>query len=303
MLATYQLRLGLLSAALACAGVVVAATAGGSSPTAAKNPALKAPGKPLSTYAGPKGLVAGAAPQPDGYMWLLTNTGGTATLQELNLTTHEVTSIGPESAAAHSVAQSPSGVIAVGLSTKTAGAVELRNGDSGALLATVPIGAPVRDVFAGADGSTLYVLDANASSASVTLVSLQSDQPSTSVPVPLSTVSIAVDPSEQHLFALTSSGIVDEVDIGDGSVAARFAVGAGAMQLAISPGGTRLYVLKSAEGAMNVGIVELATERQVSVRAAPAGCVDIQLSPNGQSIYDVVGTGTYGNVQVFPLGT
>jgi DNA-binding beta-propeller fold protein YncE len=290
-----------LVAALACAGVLLALDGSGSPPREPKK--LAATVKPVAIYPGPRGLVAGAAPQPNGYMWLLAESGTTATLQELDLATHEVASVVPESSAARAIAQSPSGVVAVGLGTRTTGAVELRNGSSGALLATVPVGAPVKAVYAGADGSTLYVLDATASSASVTLVSLTSDQTSTSVPVPLGTVSIVVDPAEQHLFALTASGVVDEVNIGDGSVAARFDVGSGAIGLAISSTGARLYVLKSAGSATNVGVVDVATERQLAAVPAPSGCAAIQVSPNGQSIYDVVGTSAYGNVQVFPLGT
>jgi len=234
-------------------------------------------------------------------MWLLAESGGDATLQELNLTSGKIETIVPESTAAKSLVQSPSGVVAVGVATGSTGAVELRNGSSGAVVATVPIGAPVKGLAAGADGTTLYVLNGTATSASVTLVNLQTDQTSVSVPVPLSTTAVAVQPTGQDLYALTAGGTVDEINVGNGSVTGRFSIGSDPVQLAISNSGSTLFVLKRAGSGTNVGVISLATERQVRAMAAPADCVDIQLSGNDQQIYDVVGTATYGNVQVFPL--
>lgn len=236
-------------------------------------------------------------------MWLLAQANGAATLQQLDVSTGKIGSVLPESSSARALAQAPSGDLAVGLGTGTTGAVEIRNGSSGALVATVPIGAPVKGLVAGADGATLYVLNGTAASSSVTLVSLQTDHASTSVPVPLGTVSIAVDPSEQHLFALTASGHVDEINVGDGAVLAEFSAGSAPIQAAISDTGSTLYVLKHAGSGTNVGEIDLATERQTGVLPAPAKCVGIIVSPAGGHLYDVVGTSSVGNVQVFPLST
>jgi DNA-binding beta-propeller fold protein YncE len=234
-------------------------------------------------------------------MWLLAESKGDATLQELNLTSGKIQTVVPESTAAHALAQSPSGVVAVGVATGFTGAVELHNGSSGALIATVAVGASVKGLAAGADGSTLYVLNGTGTSSSVTLVNLQTDTTSASVPVPLATVGIAVQPTGQDLYALTAGGTVDEVNVGNGSVVGRFSVGPGPLQLAISSSGSTLFVLKRAGSGTNVGVIRLATERQQRAIAAPADCIDIQLSANGRQLYDVVGTPTYGNVQVFPV--
>jgi hypothetical protein len=34
---------------------------------------------------------------------------------------------------------------------------------------------------------------------------------------------------------------------------------------------------------------------------APAGCLQVLVSPDGNQLYDVVGTPAYGNVQVFAV--
>jgi hypothetical protein len=234
-------------------------------------------------------------------MWLLARSHGVANLQQLNLTTNKVSQVIPESVNAESISQSPSGVIGVGIATAATGSLELRNGSSGALLATVAIGAPVKGVFAGSDGSTFYVLNGNATSASVTLVSSQTAKSSISVPVPLDTIAIAVDPTGQNLFAVRSGGKLDEITIGNGSVASSFSVGSNPIQLAVSPSGSTLYVLKGTASAANVGVINVATGAQTRALPAPADSVAIQASLDGQSLYLIVGTPTIGNVQVFPV--
>jgi hypothetical protein len=257
--------------------------------------------KPSATYPGPDGLLAGAQPQPNGVMWLLASAHGLADLQQLNLSTSKIDQIVPESSSANSISQSSSGVLGVGTATATTGALELRNGSSGVLLATVPIGAPVKDVFAGADGSTFYVLNGNSSSASVTLVNSQTDKTSVSVPVPLDTIAIAVDASGVNLFALGSGGKLDEITIASQTIAASYAAGANPVALAISTSGSTIYALNSHASVANVGVIDVATERQTEALPAPANAVGVQVSVDGQSLYDMVGTATYGNVQVFPI--
>jgi len=259
--------------------------------------------KPSQVYPGPAGLIAGAQPQPDGFMWLLARAGGTADLQELNLTTGKIGQVVPASSSSTSLAQSASGVIGVGLATASTGALELRNGAAGGLVASVPIGAPVREVVAGADGTTFYVLDGTTASASVTLVNDQTDKTSVSVPVPLDTVAVTVDPTGQTLSALRADGHVDQINLGTGAVEASFPVGTTPVQLTTSDTGTTLYVLKStnAGAGADVSVVDTTTESQKRALPAPTNSVGLQISPDGQTLYLVVGTPTYGNVQAFPL--
>ena len=257
--------------------------------------------RPTRTYAGPAGLMAGGQPQPNGYMWLLARSHGSANLQQLNLTTGKVDQLVPESMGANSISQSSSGVLGVGVGTATTGALEFRNGSSGVLLGTVPIGAPVKGVFAGADGSTFYALNGTSFSASVTLVDSQTDKASVSVPVPLDTTAIAVDPSGADLFALGAGGTLDEITVGSQTVNASFTVGTKPVQLAMSPSGSTIYVLNSDGSVDDVVVIDASTERQTKALPAPTDAVGLQASIDGQSLYDIVGTPSYGNVQAFPI--
>ena len=294
-------RGALLLLALVATGSLLAACGGGSSAGTATTAGTASTVKPTRTYAGPAGLSGGGQPQPDGFMWLLARMGGAADIQQLNLTTGSIGQIIPVTAGANSISQSPSGVIGVGVATALTGALELRNGASGALVATVPIGAPVKDVYAGADGTTFYVLNGTTSSASVTLVNSGTDRASVSVPVPLDTVAVAVDPSGQNLFAVGSGGKVDQITIGSGAVTASYPVGHDPIAVAVSTSGSTLYVLNTVGAGANVGVIDVATEAQTKVLPAPADSVAVQVSPDGGSLYVVVGTPTVGNVQVYAI--
>ncbi len=287
--------------AFIAAGSLLAACGGGSSGGTATTAGATNTVRPTRTFPGPAGLLDGGQPQPDGFMWLLARVGGSADIQQLNLTTSSIGQIIPETAGADSISQSSSGVVGVGVATARTGALELRNGASGALVASVPIGAPVKNVYAGADGTTFYVLNGNNSSASVTLVNSGTDRTSVSVPVPLDTVAIAVDPSGQNLFALGSGGKVNQITIGSGAVTASYPVGHDPIALAVSTSGSRLYVLNSTGAGANVGVIDVATEAQAKVLPAPADAVAVQVSPDGGSLYVAVGTPTVGNIQVYAI--
>jgi DNA-binding beta-propeller fold protein YncE len=284
-------------------GGLAAACGGSTSATGTSTPVAAHALRPTRTYPGPAGLTAGGQLQPNGYMWLLARSHGSANLQQLNLTTGKVDQVVPESSGANSISQSPSGVLGVGVGTATTGAIEFRNGSSGVLLGTVPIGAPVKGVFAGADGSTFYALNGTSSSSSVMLVDSQTDKASVSVPVPLDTTAIAVDPSGADLFALGAGGTLDEITIGSQTVSASFTVGTKPVQLAITPSGSTIYVLNSDGTVDDVGVIDANTERQTKALPAPTDAVGLQVSIDGQSLYDIVGTPSYGNVQVFAIGS
>ncbi len=71
--------------------------------------------------------------------------------------------------------------------------------------------------------------------------------------------------------------------------------------MAVSSDGASLYVLKGEGAGRNVAVVDLATQAVTSVLPAPAGSVDVVLSPDGSMLYQIVGTPDVGNVQVLRL--
>jgi len=267
---------------------------GHTSPTAAKV-------VPSHIYPGPAGLTAIGQPQSNGVMWILAGSGSVKALDQLDLSSAKVLGAVPESPSADSVAQSPSGVLAVGLATPTSGAVELHNGATGALVATIPVGAPVRQVAFGADGNTLYVLNGTASSMSVAVVDTQTRTVQGSIGVSLATVAIAPTPEQTAIWTLQSSGTAVEVATAGTTVLARFPVGHSGTALALSPSGNTLYALKGHSTAPNVAVVDLATEQVSKVLPAPADAVALAVAPSGSALYVGVGTPALGNVQAFSL--
>jgi hypothetical protein len=290
--------------ALASISVVCLAACGSGSPPdnpGGQSSATTIAPKPSSVIAGPAGLLAGVQPQPNGMMWLLAGNATEKTLQELNVTNGNIAMSVDESNTAVSVAQLSSGIVGVGLATATTGALELHNGSSGALLTSVPIGAPVKAVAPGFDGQTFYVLNGNATSSSVTLVNAQLAKTSISVPVPLDTISVAADPNGQQLYTLGSGGAIRSITVASGLISAKFGDLDTPVAMVISSSGTTLYVLKTVPGGANVAVIDLTTERQETALPAARDSVGLQLAPGNQSLYDIVGTPTFGNVQLFPL--
>jgi hypothetical protein len=205
------------------------------------------------------------------------------------------------SGAARAVAESSSGVIGLGLGTNRSGALQLLSGSTGKVSKTVPLPAPARQVAVGSDGSTFYVLTGTGTTASVTVIGAHGRVQET-VPMPADAVSVAPDPQQTSLYALERNGLVDQINISGYKVVAKFMATSKnetGESMAISPDGSTLYVLKTNGAASNIAEVNLSTESVRKVLPAPSHCVQVLVSAGGDQLYEVVGTATYGNIQVY----
>jgi DNA-binding beta-propeller fold protein YncE len=246
----------------------------------------------------PKSMLAAAEPQPNGIMWALAGKRS-AGLFAMDSASGQVTGSVSVSNTARSVAESSTGVLGVALGTSRSGALALLNGRTAKLLQTVPLPAPARQVVAGSDGTTFYVLTGWATSASVSIVGSQSGKVEGTVPVPADAVAAVPDVQQTLLYVLERDGRISEITISGGKVMARFSVGDLGRALAVSPDGGTLYVLKGTAEVANIAVVDVATESVRRVLPAPGHCVEILVSASGNQLYEVVGTAGYGNIQVF----
>lgn len=263
----------------------------------------RAASKPRQIFPAPKNLLAAAEPQPNGTLWALAGDSASKGLYDISLANGDVVGSISVSNAARSVTESLSGVVGLALGTGETGgtgALELFNGNTGDVAKTVPLGAPARDVVVGSDGATFYVLNGTSRSASVTVVDSENGAVQGTVPVPLNTVSIAPDAEGSGLYVLQPNGQVSQIAVAGGKIMSSFPVGSAARSLTLSPDGGTLYVLKDADPGTNVAEVDLATESVGKVLPAPAHCLQILVSADGSELYQLVGTPTYGNIQVFP---
>jgi DNA-binding beta-propeller fold protein YncE len=206
------------------------------------------------------------------------------------------------SAAARSLAESASGVIGVALGAKRSGALELLPSTGGKVFKTVALPAPARQVVMGSDGTTFYVLTETATTASVTIVGSRAGRILGTVPMPSDAVSVVPDIRQATLYALERNGLVDQIDITGHKVVAKFRVGGqGDMgqSIALSPDGNTLYVLKNDGATSNIADVNANTEAVRKVLPAPSHCVQVLVSASGGQLYEVVGTASYGNIQVY----
>jgi len=285
--------LGLLAAVMA----LPACSGGGTSSHAARGVAMR----PVSLLAAPKDALAATVPQPNGTMWVLAGGRASRGLFELNAMTGHVLGSVSVSNAARSVAQSQSGIIGLALGTDRSGALALLDGRTAGTIRTVPLPAPARDVVAGSDGTTFYVLTGWATASSVAIVDSRDGRVRGTIPVPQGAVSVAPDVQQTSLYVLQSNGHVSQIAIAGGKVMANFAVGNSGQSLTLSPDGGTLYALKDINTAANVAVVNVARESVRRVLPAPSHCLEVLVSAGGGRLYDVVGTAKYGNIQEFAV--
>lgn len=282
----------LLCAAVALTGCGGAAPAGSRGHTAAEI-------KPEHVVPAPKNLLSVAQPQPNGIMWMLAGNTASRGLYEVDLSTGQVIGSISVSNAAQSVAQSLTGMIGVGLGSRRAGALELLDGGTAKVVRTVPLSAPAREVVAGSDGNTFYVLTGTPSASSVSVVNSRNGRVRGAVPVPADAVSFSPGAGQATLYVLGRNGRVSEISLAGGAIMASFVVGASGRSLAFSPDGTTLYALKGTAATANIAVVDIARESVRRALPAPSHCLEVVLSASGSQLYEVVGTAAYGNVQVF----
>jgi hypothetical protein len=285
--------IGLTAAALAlaaCSGSNHPKTNGAAAVSMVPQRILRAPGS----------LISATQPQANGSMWMLAGQSSLG-LFEMDSSTGRLTGSVSVSGAARSVAETSTGVIGLALGSGRSGALELLS-SMGKVTKTVPLPAPARQVAVGSDGTTFYVLTGKATTASVSIVGSRAGRVQGSVPMPSDAVSVVPDVSQTTLYALERNGLVDQINIAGGKVVAKFKAASKddtAQSIALSPDGSTLYVLKNADGTSNIADVNIATEAVRKVLPAPSHCVGVLVSTSGGQLYDLVGTPTYGNIQVF----
>jgi DNA-binding beta-propeller fold protein YncE len=272
--------------------LLLAACSSGSRPGSSPQPT--AASSPVRIVSAPVSLLAATMPQANGVIWGLAGTSSKALYQ---LGTSSGVSV---SRSARSVAESTDGVLGLALGSRRSGALELLDGHTAKPTATIALPAPARQVVAGSDGTTFYVLTGWPHSASVTVINSRSGRVrGGSIAVPAGAVSIAPNPAQTRLYVLQQNGLVDEISVAGGKILDNFLVGDGGISLALSPDGSTLYVLKGSSTVANIAVVSVGTERIRHVLPAPSDCRQVLVSANGHELYEVVGTASYGNIQIF----
>lgn len=285
---------------LGVALTTILAGCGHHSATKSSSPALKASrAKPTEIIPTPSNTLGGTAPEPNGTMWVVAGSPSSHGIYQVDLSRKKISGSVSVSNNATTIAESSTGLLALGISTATSGALEFLNGSSGALLTTVPVSGPVVSLAAGDDGVTFYALNGTNSAKSVAIINGQTDKVESTIPAPSDAVSVVPAPNENSVYVLEPNGVVSQLTTAGGHISTQFPIGHSGRALAIGPNGNTLYVLKGQGTVRNVAVVNLATESVKEVLPAPGNTQNIVLSPNGQSLYDVVGAPGVGNVQVF----
>lgn len=258
--------------------------------------------KPSKVLAVPSGVVGASSPLPNGTLWVLAGNVASKGIFQVELSGGKIVASISVSNNASAIAQSQTGEIGIGIATpQGGGALEFHSGVTGSLVSTVPLSGPVVALCAGSDGKTFFALTKVGSGTSVSIVDDSTGKVISTVPSPASSISIAVTPSERHVYVVQDTGIVMEVSTSNGQIDGQFSVGHSAHFVAISNDGSSLYVLKGQDLVRNVAVVDVAREAVTKVLPAASSSVGLALSPDDSTLYDIVGNAAYGNIQVFGL--
>jgi DNA-binding beta-propeller fold protein YncE len=285
---------------VALLGVITACGASSTPPSSA--PVIKAShAKPRFIIPTPADTLDGTYPEPNGSMWVLAGSPASHGIYTVDLSTKKLTGSVSVSNDAKTVAESPTGILALGLATATTGAVEFLNGSTGAPLKTVPVSGPVVSIAAGDDGVTFYVLNGNTQAKTVAILNAQTGKLDGTIAAPADAVGVVPAPNEESVFVLEPNGVVSQIATTGGHILTQFPIGNSGLALALSPNGQTLYALKGQGSVENVAVVNVAKESVTRVLPAPADTEAITLSPDGQILYDIVGAPGLGNIQGFAL--
>lgn len=289
-------------AVLVGAGLLTLAAAGcGGSSTKATTTTKARKARAVQALPGPARLLSAGPPQANGTIWVLSGGKAVRTLNKINLSTRKQQAAVGVNASATAVTQSSLGTVALGLGTAKTGAVQFRNGATGApLRAVVATSAPVKALAFDQNGTTLYVLNGTGSVDSIAVISVRAHRVTRTIPVSSDTVSIAAGPA-RAIWAVNSEGVVEEISTRTRMPTESFPVGSSAVALAVSPAGNRLYVLKGTRKVANIAVVNLNLDAVVRALPAASASVGLTISLDGGQLYDLVGTRGRGNIQLIKL--
>jgi hypothetical protein len=249
----------------------------------------------------PSGVVSAASVQPNGTVWVLSGNVASKTLNQIAISTGKQTQAIGVSAAADSVSESPTGLLAIGLATATTGAVEFLNGGSGALVGSVAVGAPVRALAFGVDGITLYVLDGSSSSTSISVINSSTQRTSQTFGAPPDAIGLSPDPSQRSIWTVEASGNVQQTSLMSTKPIQQIPIGGPGIAVALSNSGRSLFVLKGDRTAANIDLIAIAGDKVRQVLPAAANSVGLITAATGSALYDVVGSPQVGNLQAIRL--
>lgn len=292
--------LGVLLACLLTAAVVPAGC-GGSSPSGGHAGRRAGGAGGTRVIAAPSQLLAGTAPQPDGTLWVLAGTSRVRTIDEIDVGTGKPSASIGVSNTARALAQSSTGIVALGLGGVRTGAIELLSGSTDTPTSTISVGAPVISVAFGDDGVTLYALDGTAKTRSVTIINSSTDKVTGTMGLPSDARSIVPTPNQKAIWSVQASGTVQETSLTSRRPIESFFTGSPGIAAAVSPAGEVLYVLKGTSAMANIDAISTATEHVTQVLPAAANSIDLSTSLDGSQLYNFVGAPSYGNIQILDL--
>jgi YVTN family beta-propeller protein len=181
------------------------------------------------------------------------------------------------------------------------GSVSVIHTETGAVIATVPVGLGPRDIALNPTGTRAYVV--NNSSFNVSVIDTATNTVIASVATGLGSKKVAINPSGTRAYITTNSGI-KVIDTAANTVVASVPIVGGATDVTVNPTGTRAYATGGLFGTHSV--IDTTTNSIVGtvpivgggVAINPAGTYAYVIGPNAIEVIDLA---TNGVITAVPL--
>lgn len=252
-----------------------------------------------SIISSPNPLDAITSPNAQGDIVVLAGTAASRGLYTMSLSDGSISVSQSVSNHATTVAETNDGTLAIAQSTSASGAVQLVNSSTLKVTQTIPVGGPVRSLVAGASPNLFYALNGGGKSEGVAVIDARQGVVTQNIPVSLGTIAIATD--GQTLYGLQVNGDIEAISLSSKKVQYQFHAVKNPIAFTLSPDGQSFYVLKRAGNTENVSVINMATESQTKVLAAPRGANSLGVNASGTLLYVGVSTGKSSNVQALKV--
>jgi hypothetical protein len=183
------------------------------------------------------------------------------------------------------------------------GALEFYNGLTGAFEGTLPLPDPVKMISSTTSAGSLLVLLTTNLVRSVAVINMATKDISKIIPVSDGTLSISNGRDPSTFFALQNNQTVQSISLNSGQIESYINLQQPGINLALSNDENVLLVLKCSVNFCNIALVNTSTDEIYNTLPAPLDCIGLELSSDGNTIYDLVDTHSSSNIQSYNVAT
>jgi hypothetical protein len=256
---------------------------------------------PIKIIPTPAGSISESPLLFNGGIWVLAGNQYTKTLTEYDSKSGTIQNTIPTSKYATFVSTSDGITLEVGTAGPNfTGSIMFYSGITGQYLASIATPASVVAISA-LTGKMAVALQTTRTAKFISIVDTVKRKIVHNYPAPIDAISVSKASDPSSFFVLTSTGSIELLQISTGQIGSEFNIGNAGRSIILASNSQIAYILKCETTFCNVTVLNTSTEEDLMALPAPANAVAISDSPDGSILYELSGTLTQGNLQIFDL--